>query len=160
MVYMIENWAESGYAKSAHRHRMRHWARTIGGILEANDLGEHFLGNAKTFRVQADAESPQIARAFSAIYENFGDKPWTIEDAFRIISYTQHYYHKGQHHAAEGENLLGDFIGGKDDKGRARSAGVVMKKRIGQTLNGFKLEDSGTFRNRNCFKLVQVRTDF
>lgn len=160
LVYMIENWIKSDHQKSSHRHRMRHWAKTIGGILEANGLGEHFLGNTKTFRVQADAESPQVARAFSAIYQQLGEKPWTIEDVFTIISYKQHYYHNGSHHQAEGENLLGDFIEGRDDKGRARSAGVVMKKRIGQTLNGFKLENAGAFRNRNLFKLVQVRTDF
>ena len=160
LVYMIEKWIASGSAKSKHRHRMRHWARTIGGILEANGLGEHFLGNIKTFRIQADAESPQIARTFSAIYEQLGEKPWTIEDVFTIISYNQPYYHNGSHYPAEGENLLGDFIRGKDNKGRARSAGLVMKKRIGQTLNGFKLETAGTYRNKNLFKLSQVRTDF
>ena len=160
LAFMIENWIKEERPRSEHRHRMRHWAGTIGGILEVNGLGKHFLSNNKQFRVQADSESPQIARAFSAIYAQLGEKPWTIEDIFTIISYKQHYYHNGAHYPAEGENLLGDFITGRDDQGRARSAGVAMKKRIGQTLNGFKLETAGTFRNRNLFKLVQVRTDF
>ena len=159
LVYMIENWIAAGHPKSNHRHRMRHWAKTVGGILAANGLGEHFLDNTQAFRLQADAESPQVAKAFSAIYAQFGDKPWTIEDVFTLISYKQHYYHRGAHHPAEGENLLGGFVEGRDDKGRARSAGIVMKKRIGQTLNGLKLENAGTLRNRNLFQLVRVQTD-
>jgi len=54
---MIAHWRSEGEQRSQHNHRLREWARTIGGILQANGL-DVFLSNLDeaTAEFNTDAE--------------------------------------------------------------------------------------------------------
>lgn len=160
LCFMIQKWIDAGKPLSDHKHRMRYWAKAIGGVLTANGLGEHFLGNMMKFRRQADAESPQWANTFSAIYEKHKDSNWTIGDIFEIVSYKASYYDKGKHYPEVGDNLLGGLY--KDtpqsDHTRKIAVGALFKSRIGQTLAGYKLEDVGTYHKVKRYKLTKIAT--
>ena len=157
-VHLVKNWIEKGCPQSKHRHRMGYWARTLGGIMEANNFGKHFLGNMMQFRRQADSESPRWAKTFAAIYEKFGEEPFTIADIFTIVSYKKSYYHKSNHIPAEGENLLGGLY--KDipqsDPSRATRVGMLLKTRVGQTLNNLKLVEAEPYGSRKRYRLEKI----
>lgn len=157
-VHLVKNWIEKDCPMSKHRHRMQYWARTIGGIMEANNFGKHFLENMMQFRRQADTESPLWAKAFTAIYEQFGEDPFTIADIFTIISYKKSYYHRSHHIPAEGENLLGGLY--KDvpqsDPSRATRVGMLLKTRVGQTLNNLKLTEAESYGSRKRYQLEKI----
>jgi len=160
-MHLVGNWIEKGCPQSEHRHRMGYWARTLGGIMETNKFGQHFLENMMQFRRQADAESPKWAQAFTAIYEQFGEEPFMISDIFSIVSYKKSYYDKSKHIPAEGENLLGGLY--KDvpqsDPTRATRVGLLFKTRVGQTLNHLKLLEDGTYANRKRYRLKKVNKE-
>lgn len=156
-VGMIQNWIDAGQPTSSHKHRLRNWASVVGGILEVNGIGEHFLKNTLRFLRTADKESSAWAMAFNAIFEKYGEKPFTMDDIFEIVSYHKDYYSDGKHHEANGENLLGEFIKpARDDHPRKVSVGVLFRKRVGQTLNGMKLTEEPRIRNRKQYKLTKV----
>jgi hypothetical protein len=46
LAAMVLRWVEDGRKPGAQEHRCRHWAATIGGILDSAGLGEFFLSNA------------------------------------------------------------------------------------------------------------------
>ena len=160
-VHLVKNWIEKGCPRSEHRHRMGYWARTLGGIMEANNFGKHFLENMMQFRKQADSESPVWAQAFTAIYEQFGDEPFTISDIFTIVSYKKSYYHRSHHIPAEGENLLGGLY--KDipqsDPSRAKRVGHLFKTRVGQTLNNLKLVEAQPYGTRKRYRLEKINKE-
>lgn len=160
-VHMVQNWIEKECPLSEHRHRMQYWARTIGGIMEANHFGKHFLENMMQFRRQADTESPLWAQAFTAIYEQFGKDPFTVQDIFTIVSYKKSYYDKGKHVPAEGENLLGGLY--KDvpqsDPSRAKRVGHLFKTRVGQTLSDLKLLNAQPYGTRKRYRLEKINKE-
>jgi len=157
-VYLVQNWIEEGCPQSKHRHRMQYWARTIGGIMEVNNFGKSFLENMMKFRRQSDSESPIWAKAFAAIYEKFGEDPFTIADIFTIVSYKKSYYDNGEHVPAEGENLLGGLY--KDipqsDPSRATRVGMLLKTRVGQTLNNLKMLNAEPYGTRKRYRIEKI----
>lgn len=157
-VYLVQNWIQQECPMSKHRHRMQYWARTIGGIMEANNFGTNFLENMMKFRRQSDSESPVWAKAFTAIFDNFGEEPFTIKDIFTIVSYKKSYYHDGEHIPAEGENLLGGLY--KDipqsDPSRSTRVGILFKTRVGQTLSNLKLLEVDSYGTRKRYRLEKI----
>ena len=51
---MVLRWVEQGRPLGTQRHRCDRWAATIGGLLDANGLGEFFLANAEEAEVAMD----------------------------------------------------------------------------------------------------------
>ena len=133
---------------------MRHWAKAIGGILEINGLGEHFLDNNIQFRRSADSESAPWARAFGLIYEEFGDDPFTINDIFKIVSYADAIDEPNED--ARGDNILGAETTGNNSKNRKVSIGKRFRSRIGQTLGEYRLKQAPSTRIANRFTLEKV----
>ncbi len=43
---MVLRWLQQGRPPGQYKHRCKRWAATVGGILDANGLGEFFLANA------------------------------------------------------------------------------------------------------------------
>ena len=154
LIFMVQKWIDEGSPLSEHRHRMRHWAKAIGGILEINGLGEHFLDNNIQFRRSADSESAPWARAFGLIYEEFGDDPFTINDIFKIVSYADAIDEPNED--ARGDNILGAEITGNNSKNRKVSIGKRFRSRIGQTLGEYRLKQAPSTRIANRFTLEKV----
>lgn len=154
LLFMVQKWLDEGSPLSDHRHRMRHWAKTIGGILQINGLGEHFLENNIQFRRTADTESTPWARAFNLIYEVFGDNPFSIDDIFKIVSY--HDAIDEPNEDERGYNILGSEIAGNNSKYRKVSAGKKFMSRVGQTLGDYRLNQEPSTRLANQFSLKKV----
>ena len=57
---MVIYWTQQGRPEGNCRHRLRHWASTIGGILETCGL-RGFLSNVSDLRVEFDNAADQIA---------------------------------------------------------------------------------------------------
>ena len=160
-VHLVGNWIENGCPQSKHRHRMQFWARTIGGIMEVNNFGKHFLENMMKFRRQADSDSPKWAQAFTSIYEQFGEEPFTISDIFTIVSYKKSYYHESSHIPEEGENLLGGLYDDipQSDASRAKRVGHLFKTRVGQTLNNLKLLEAEPYGTRKRYQIEKINKE-
>lgn len=155
LIYMVQKWIDAGMPYSDHQHRMRHWARVVGGIMGANGFGKNLNGNAMKFRREADTESADWARAFGAIYDQFEGEEWSVSDIFDIGSFRNAYYDKGKHFPEVGDNLLGAYIQDRSrtDNGRKKSLGKLLTKRVGQTLGGYKLIKTGTLHRTIHYKL-------
>ena len=51
---MVVRWVQRGKPLGQHKHRCKKWASLIGGILDANGLGETFLANVAESEAQMD----------------------------------------------------------------------------------------------------------
>ena len=108
------------------------WAKTIGGILKANQI-EGFLRN----RDQIEGEDTLAFREFcKAVYNEHGEEAFTVSDIFTIAS-----YHSED--PDEGQNILGDWLGSGNDHSRRSRLGKLMSKnneRFFDDLRLMKLE--------------------
>jgi hypothetical protein len=71
LVAMVQRWLLSGKPLGRHRHRCRHWAEVIGGILDANGLGEWFLAG----QAEAAAQLDEGLQALTALAEHVLSEP-------------------------------------------------------------------------------------
>ncbi|MBL8798907.1 MAG: hypothetical protein JNM56_33795 [Planctomycetia bacterium] len=62
---MVLHWQQQARPHGTHRHRCQQWARLIGGILEANGLGEYFLANL----AEAEASMDEGLQALATLAE-------------------------------------------------------------------------------------------
>jgi len=61
LAAMILRWVGQGRPPGHQSHRCRHWAATIGGILDACGLGDYFLANSAGAEEDMDREIQELA---------------------------------------------------------------------------------------------------
>lgn len=82
---MVLKWEQEGQLEADRPHRLRYWAKTVGGILEANGLPE-FLSNSEVLVNEMTSETDQLAALAEKCLANrkyFFNSPEGISDAER-----------------------------------------------------------------------------
>lgn len=159
---MIQRWIDSNMALSAHRHRATLWAERIGGILETNGIGKHFLTNDIRMRKQAGIQDMDESNAWRVAGATLGEKRYsfTTVDIFEIFSYTDGVNGR----KGTGHNLLGHIWADKpntDEAGRRTRIGIYLNKSNGKTFEcGFRIErhDQKDRTGKSLYRLVWTKS--
>lgn len=67
---LVQKWVDAGCPRSNATHRFRDWAAIIGGILDANGLGEHFLVNQAEIAEEFDATAAEFEALAETVLES------------------------------------------------------------------------------------------
>jgi hypothetical protein len=124
LIGMVERWKSAGMPKAdtASRFNKRDWARTVGGILEAN--GEPgFLGNAETAAIELDETYREFAELVSVMAKDSNGE-WTATALVRL---------------AEQNGLLRSELGEGKERSKATRMGIVAGRFIAER---FEVGDS------------------
>lgn len=73
---MVVRWAQMGRPDGSRSHRLQHWARTVGGIMEVAGLPE-FLDNAQEAAAAFNSASDELAALAEAVVADAG--PFMID---------------------------------------------------------------------------------
>ena len=128
---MVLRWVEQGRPPGTQRHRCDRWAATIGGLLDANGLGEFFLANAEeaeaamdqglvdlaTLAEHVEAKGPVDLRVGAG--EDLGTKGRTPGLWAPVFAETQ---------------VLRDKLAESTTKGRATAIGLFLSGKVNRTV--------------------------
>lgn len=155
LLRMVKRWIDTGSPEGENTHRMRQWSRVVGGILNANGLGEAFLANTDETMLDANPEFTMWTNAFKAIVDVLGEEKaesgWTVHDVFRILSYEDTVYAhekysegrpKNVTRIGPGDNLLGEVLKAQSERGRKTQLAGLLRKRAGAVYAGWELFDT------------------
>jgi hypothetical protein len=132
LVGMVLVWVQQGRPLGSHKHRCDRWAAKIGGIMDANGLGQFFLANAEEAEVAMDLGLVDLATlAEHVVSKNLGDlhgpkdgepadKGWTPGQWAPVFAETQ---------------VLRDKLVDSTKQGRATSIGMFFSGKVNRRVS-------------------------
>jgi hypothetical protein len=132
LIGMVLIWVQQGRPPATQRHRCDRWAATIGGLLNANGLGQFFLANAEEAEVAMDVGLVDLATlAEHVVSKNLGDlhgpadgepadKGWTPGQWAPVFAETQ---------------VLRDKLVDSTTQGRATAIGVFFSGKMNRRVS-------------------------
>ena len=146
---MVLRWVQQGRSPGTQRHRCDRWAATIGGLLDANGLGEFFLANAEEAEAAMDQGLVDLATlAEHVVGKNLADlhgpeggdpagKGRTPGQWAPVFAETQ---------------VLRDKLADSTTKGRATAIGLFLSGKVNRrvTIETAAGPGTATLRRRDC----------
>jgi hypothetical protein len=164
MAAMVLRWVERGKMPGAHRHRCEHWAAVIGGILDANGLGEFFLGNLEDAEAQMDQGLQDLATlAEHVVAEGLTDL-WGPPGAAPATrgKPARHWVA-----VAADAQILRDKLGEGTPKGKTTVVGIFFSARVdravpietsaGRRTATLRRQDAGSGQTLYSFEVAEPR---
>jgi hypothetical protein len=139
LIGMVLRWVEQGRNLGHQRHRCRHWAATIGGILDANGLGEFFLTNLAGAAEEMDEDLRDFTILAELVVQRKVPDLWISAGVDASLA--------GK--PASGwsrvfDEVLRDRFGGFDGRSRDSKIGSFFASKVGRSIT-INLTD-GTWR--------------
>jgi hypothetical protein len=131
LAAMVLRWVQQGKPLAARQHRCRRWAAVVGGVLQANGLGEPFLANA----AEAEGAMDEGVEALAALAEHVVTRGL----AACYLSPGEDAAGKGQpagdwqKYAADAQ-LFRDRLAGKTPRSQTTWIGTFLSARANRTV--------------------------
>ncbi|MEI6713512.1 MAG: DNA polymerase [Verrucomicrobiota bacterium] len=139
----VQEWEIKGRPLPAHRFAsFPEWARVVGGIMTACDLGDPCLPHADTANVAGDQQTEEMRDLFERAFNRFGEQTIKKQELVAFIEQNQ-------------SSGLFEWLDMREQAGKVR-LGKLIAKFDKRELNGIRLEIPPTGKNNVQYRFIKA----
>lgn len=146
---LINKWVAEGMKPGpATLGSFERWAATMSGILQAVEI-PGFMANTEEMYDRLNTDREPWAAFVAAWWEKHQSKPVGISELYPLAS-----EHDNALPGAVELNLLGDFLDGRNDRGRKTQLGLLLKQKDSAVFDGYKIVPVKHKKNGAKYRLI------